>query len=144
MKASNSNVARALLSASRAHNAAVVARLSRLGHVDVPIASAGLLWLLDDDGTRSTVLAQRAGVTKQAMSQLVRLMERQGYLEQAPDHDDTRAKVVRMTTRGKAVKVACVEVREELNRRAVKLVGKEIEGHLDALTKMFNGIAGEP
>ncbi len=40
-------------------------------------------------------------------------MERQGYLEQVPDPIDTRAKVVRMTERGEAVKVACVEVREE-------------------------------
>ena len=141
MKTLIPNVARVLLAASRAHTAAVMALLAKRGYVDVPIASAGLLWMLDEGGTRSTVLAQRAGVTKQAMSQLVRTMERQGYLEQVPDTGDTRAKVVRMTAQGKAVKAACVDVREELNRRAVKLVGPELETHLDALTRMFSDVA---
>ncbi len=97
---------------------------------------------MDEGGTRSTVLAQRAGVTKQAMSQLVRLMERQGYLEQVADPSDTRAKVVRMTPRGEAVKTACVEVREELNQEIARLVGREeareMESHLDAMTRMFS------
>src|ERR1700744_5759813 len=98
------NVPRSLMLASRAHIAAVTARLALRGYDHFPFASASLLWLMDEGGTRSTVLAQRAGVTKQAMSQLVRLMERQGYLEQVPDLTDTRAKVVRITGRGDAVK----------------------------------------
>src|ERR1700734_2002054 len=114
------NVARSVMVASRAHIAAVTARLAERGYEDFPFASASLLWLLDEGGTRSTILAQRAGVTKQAMSQLVRLMERQGYLEQVPDPTDTRAKVVRMTERGEAVKIACVQVREELNRKLAR------------------------
>ena len=133
--------------AARAHTAAVVARLALRGYVDFPFASASLLWLLDEGGTRSTLLAQRAGVTKQAMSQLVRLMERQGYLEQVPDPSDTRAKVVRMTPRGEAVKTACVEVREELNQKTARLVGRkearEMESHLDAMTRMFSDVAAE-
>lgn len=56
-------------------------------------------------------------VTKQAMSQLVRLMEQQGYLKQVPDPNHTRAKVVRMTRRREAVKTNCVEVSEELTRK---------------------------
>jgi DNA-binding MarR family transcriptional regulator len=133
--------------AARAHTAAVVARLSLRGYVDFPFASASLLWLLDEGGTRSTLLAQRAGVTKQAMSQLVRLMERQGYLEQVADPSDTRAKVVRMTPRGEAVKTACVEVREELNQSIARMVGgeeaREMESYLDAMTRMFSDVAAE-
>jgi DNA-binding MarR family transcriptional regulator len=141
MDASTPNVARGLLTAARAHTAAVVARLALRGYVDFPFASASLLWLLDEGGTRSTLLAQRAGVTKQAMSQLIRLMERQGYLEQVTDPSDTRAKVVRMTLRGEAVKNACVEVRDELNQKVAQLVGAEearqMEAYLDAMTAMF-------
>jgi DNA-binding MarR family transcriptional regulator len=132
--------------ATRAHTAAVTARLALRGYEDFPFASASLLWLMDEGGTRSTVLAQRAGVTKQAMSQLVRLMERQGYLEQVPDPIDTRAKVVRMTERGEAVKTACVEVREELNRKMAKVLGMneagDLEANLDAAAALFGGIAG--
>jgi DNA-binding MarR family transcriptional regulator len=141
------NVARGLLTAARAHAAAVVAQLALRGYVDFPFASASLLWLLDEGGTRSTLLAQRAGVTKQAMSQLIRLMEHQGYLEQVADPSDTRAKVVRMTPRGEAVKTACVEVRVELNQRVAKMVGakkaREMESHLDAVTQMFADVAAD-
>lgn len=132
--------------ASRAHSAAVTARLALRGYDDFPFASASLLWLMDEGGTRSTVLAQRAGVTKQAMSQLVRLMEQQGYLEQVPDPTDTRAKVVRMTERGEAVKTACVEVREELNSKVAKALGTDaagqLEANLDAAAALFGEIAG--
>ncbi len=146
MKKGLHNVARGLMVASRAHSAAVTARLALRGYDDFPFASASLLWLMDEGGTRSTVLAQRAGVTKQAMSQLVRLMERQGYLEQVPDPTDTRAKVVRMTERGEAVKTACVEVREELNRKVAKALGMDaagqLEANLDAAAALFGEIAG--
>ena len=147
MKTPSPNVARALLTAARAHATAVVARLAQRGYVDFPFASASLLWLLDEGGTRSTTLAQRAGVTKQAMSQQVKQMELQGYLEQVPDLSDTRAKVVRMTPRGEAVKAACAEVREELNQAIAMRVGKgkarEMEAHLDATTQAFADIAAE-
>lgn len=126
--------------------AAVTAWLAQRGYDDFPFASASLLWLLDEGGTRSTVLAQRAGVTKQAMSQLVRLMERQGYLKQVPDPTDTRAKVVRMTARGEAVKIACVEVREELNRTVSRALGMEaaerLAANLDAAASLFGEIGG--
>jgi DNA-binding MarR family transcriptional regulator len=143
MKEGPHNVARSLMVASRAHTAAVTARLALRGYDDFPFASASLLWLLDEGGTRSTVLAQRAGVTKQAMSQLVRLMERQGYLEQVPDSTDTRAKVVRMTKRGEAVKTACVEVREELNRQVAGALGKKEAARLEASLDAAAGLFGE-
>ena len=77
MKAASPNVARALMEASRAHVAAVIARLAELGYTDFPFASASLFWILNRGGMRSTVLAQRARITKQAMSQQVRVMEKQ-------------------------------------------------------------------
>jgi DNA-binding MarR family transcriptional regulator len=146
MRKVSPNVARILMLAARAHTAAVTAQLALRGYDDFPFVSASLLWLMDEGGTRSTVLAQRAGVTKQAMSQLVRLMERQGYLEQIPDPNDTRAKVVRMTRRGEAVKNACVEVREELNRKVAAALGTneagELEASLEAAAGLFGKIAG--
>ena len=147
-KVQSADVAAVLVAAARAHTGAVMERLALRGYADFPFASASLLWLMDESGTRSTTLAQRGGETKQAMSQLVRMMERQGYLEQVPDPNDTRAKVIRMTPRGKAVKTACVEVREELNQRIAKIVGKdkarEMESSLGAVTKMFSDSAAKP
>jgi Transcriptional regulators len=51
----------------------------------------------------------RAGITKQAISQLVRELEARGYVEQVPDSTDTRAKIVRLTNRGVALHAACAE-----------------------------------
>jgi DNA-binding MarR family transcriptional regulator len=69
-------------------------------------------------------LAQRAGITKQAISQLVRELEVRGYVEQVPDSTDTRAKIVRLTKRGVALHAASAEVRLELQSVAIAKLGK--------------------
>ncbi len=59
------------------------------------------------DGIRTTELAQRAGVTKQAMSELVRDLVALGYLRTKPDPHDGRAKLITFSERGqRAVDVA--------------------------------------
>jgi len=63
-------------------------------------AFSSLMPLLDATGVRPSTLAQRAGITKQAISQLVRELETRGYVGQVPDSTDTRAKIVRLTKRG--------------------------------------------
>ncbi len=137
------NVAQGLMAASRAHTTAVTARLALHGYGDFPFASASLLWLLDSRGARSTALAQRAGVSKQAMSQLVRLMEQKGYLEQVPDPTDTRAKLVQLTERGEAVKIACLTVRRELNRETARILGSEEAARLEANLQIAAGLFEE-
>lgn len=59
------------------------------------------------EGIRVTELAERSGVTKQAMSELVADLVRLGYLEATPDPNDGRAKLIQFTSRGRdAVKTA--------------------------------------
>ena len=111
--------------AQRALVAAMMARLAARGFEGMTPAFASLIPLLDAQGARSTALAQRSGVTKQAMSQLVRELEKRGYVEQAPDPTDTRAKIVRLTVRGVALRAACVEVRRELQARAAAALGAD-------------------
>jgi DNA-binding MarR family transcriptional regulator len=85
---------------------------------------ASVLLGLDATGARSTTLAQRAGITKQAISQLVRELEVRGYVEQVPDSTDTRAKIVRLTRRGVALHAASAKVRLELQSVAIAKLGK--------------------
>ena len=80
--------------------------------------------LLHENGARPTALAQRAGITKQAISQLVRELEVRGYVEQVPDSTDTRAKIVRLTKRGVALHAASAEVRLEMQSVALAKLGK--------------------
>ena len=54
------------------------------------------------EGTRVTDLAERLGVTKQAVSQLVDDLEAMGILERVVNPDDSRGRRVRFTSRGQA------------------------------------------
>lgn len=60
-------------------------------------AHTRLLPHVELEGTRITELADRLGVTKQAVSQLVDDMEDMGTLERVPDPSDGRAKLVKFS-----------------------------------------------
>ena len=113
----------AIGAASRSMIAAMMARLSARDFDGLTPAFAGLIPLLDATGARPSALAQRSGVTKQAMSQLIRELETRGYVEQVPDPTDTRAKIVRLTKRGVALREACLLVRSELQVLATETLG---------------------
>ena len=102
----------------------MMAELASGGFTDVTPAFSSLMPLLDATGARPSTLAQRAGITKQAISQLVRELESRGYVEQVPDSTDTRAKIVRLTKRGAALHAASAEVRLEMQSVAIAKLGK--------------------
>jgi DNA-binding MarR family transcriptional regulator len=56
---------------------------------------------LDEEGTRGSVLAERAGLTRQAITQIVDELEAAGIVERVPDPDDGRAKQVVYTAAGR-------------------------------------------
>ena len=64
------------------------------------LSRARLLPYLDVEGTRSTELARRMGVTKQAVARMVRELEDDGLLARDPDPDDRRAFRVVFTAAG--------------------------------------------
>jgi DNA-binding MarR family transcriptional regulator len=89
----------------------LIARLHAAGYTDMTAAQHVVFENLDPDGTRLTTLAQRAGMTRQAMTELVNALRRNGYLELRPDPTDGRARLVHLTSRGKAaVRVAISEI----------------------------------
>jgi DNA-binding MarR family transcriptional regulator len=118
------DVAPVIGAASRAMIAAMMARLSARGFDGMTPAFAGLIPLLDADGARPSALAQRSGVTKQAMSQLIHELEARGYVEQVPDPADTRAKLVRLSKRGVALRQACFVARKDIQALAAETLGK--------------------
>jgi DNA-binding MarR family transcriptional regulator len=118
------NFAPALAAAGRALTATMMARVAGCGFSDMTPALASLMSLLDATGVRATALAQRAGITKQAISQLVRELEARGFVEQVPDSTDTRAKIVRLTKRGIDLHAACADVKRELQAIAIAKLGK--------------------
>jgi DNA-binding MarR family transcriptional regulator len=131
--------------ASRTLIGAMMARLAARGFDGLTPAFAAVMPLLDATGIRPTVLAQRAGVTKQAASQLVRLLEGRGYVEQVPDTTDERAKVIRLTRRGVALRAACFEVRQEIEEVARETLGDaRLERLQSDLAKLQQALASKP
>jgi DNA-binding MarR family transcriptional regulator len=61
-----------------------------------PVHDAVLAYL-DRDGTRASVLAERARLTRQAITQLVDELEELGVVTRRPDPDDGRAKIIEYT-----------------------------------------------
>lgn len=77
---------------------------------DVTVAQARLAQRIAEDGTRLTELADRAGVTKQTASLLVAALEREGLVERVPDPEDGRARLIRLSARGREAAQRAMEV----------------------------------
>jgi DNA-binding MarR family transcriptional regulator len=91
---------RLLIDASRALDREIEEGLHDRGIWDLRPNQARTLLLIDRTGTRLSELAQRAGITKQRMMQVVDDLQSTGCVRRTPDPSDARAKVVRLTAKG--------------------------------------------
>ena len=69
-----------------------------------------VLTLIPGGGGRITDIAELAGVTKQALGQLVGVLERNGLVERRRDEADRRSRIVVRTRKGDRVTHAAYEV----------------------------------
>jgi DNA-binding MarR family transcriptional regulator len=111
----------------------LIERLEDRGHPEVRYAHGNVLQYLDDDGTRVGVLADRAGMTRQSMTQLVEHLERHGYVERVADPSDGRAQLVRATARGNDVFAIVREFVAEVEARLDERLGTEKVARLRTL-----------
>lgn len=81
---------------------ALQAHLFAVGFDDHRLVHHNVMAHITHEGTRLTELADKAGITKQAMSELVIDLERLGYIERTPDPRDRRAKLIGFTEKGRA------------------------------------------
>lgn len=111
------------------------------GHPDVRPPHGNVFQFLDDGGTRVSVLAERAQVTKQSMAELVAHLERHGYVERTPDPGDRRAKLVRATPRGAELYTLArrfvTETEAEWERRLGKVKLRQLRQLLEELNAVI-------
>jgi DNA-binding MarR family transcriptional regulator len=114
----------------------VVARYPDLRPAHVQVFSGGPI-----EGLRVTELAERAAMTKQSMHELVMHLERCGYVRRDPDPADARARLVRLTDRGREVQ----ETAHAASAR-VHLAWRDRVGaaRFDALWAALQEVAGLP
>ena len=79
----------------------LIDRLMADGHDGVHPSHHALYENIDPGGTRLTELAARAGMSHQAMGELVVTLERGGWVERRPDPTDGRARLVCLTASGR-------------------------------------------
>jgi DNA-binding MarR family transcriptional regulator len=121
-----------------AHNVDVPLALSNLAaRAQVGAAHVHITRHLALEGSRLTDLAERAGMTKQAMGDLVTQCEAWGLVVREPDPHDARARQVRFTGTGlawlqafrDAVQQAEAEFRAEVGDAVATVVGLALEAY---------------
>jgi DNA-binding MarR family transcriptional regulator len=93
-------LSRLLLDALRSVETETALLLQERGTVDLTPGQARAILLVERTGTRLTDLAATAGVTKQAMMQVLDDLQALGCVRRTPDPADARAKVVKLTAKG--------------------------------------------
>ncbi len=68
------------------------------------------------DGVRPSVLAERAGMSKQAMNRILGSLEELGYVVRSNTPDEGRARIVRFTKRGHAAYAKAIEILEQIEK----------------------------
>ncbi len=117
-------LARLLLDAHRTLAGDLAEELEERGWQDLRPSQATLMLNVDRrSGTRLTELARRAGVTKQAVMVVVDELEVRGLVRRTPDPDDGRAKVVRLTARGRTCAAECRRAVAAVEARARRSLG---------------------
>jgi DNA-binding MarR family transcriptional regulator len=113
-------------------------RFAERGHPEIRTPHGNVFPFLDSAGTRVSVLAQRAQITKQSMAELVAHLEHHGYLERVPDPSDGRAKLVRATPRGDELYAIAREFVAELEQEWTERLGAQKMRRLRALLEELN------
>lgn len=99
-------------------------RIRARGHDAYRVVHSSVLRNMDRSGTRTTELARRAGVTKQAMGQMVKELVELGYLGLVPDPKDNRAKLVVYTPLGNRLATDALAAVEEVQAEFKARLGK--------------------
>lgn len=134
----HNNLGRLLHFAFAAFESEMLAGYHAAGFTDVRQVHLNALRHIDyRSGTRIVVMAERAGVTKGAMGQLVEDCRRLALVELEADPSDKRAKIVRFTARGRRLMSVTRRVAERIETEFESIVGaknyERLRGDLLAL-----------
>jgi DNA-binding MarR family transcriptional regulator len=80
----------------------IIKELNAAGFDELRLPHIAVLQFPGPDGVSPGTLADRAGMSKQAMNQLLRSLEGLGYIVRADSPDEGRMRIIRFTKRGRA------------------------------------------
>jgi DNA-binding MarR family transcriptional regulator len=94
----------------------IIHELNAAGFEELRVPHMAVLQFPGPDGVRPGSLAERAGMSKQAMNQLLRSLEGLGYIVRSDAPDEGRAQIIRLTKRGRAADSKINEILREIER----------------------------
>jgi DNA-binding MarR family transcriptional regulator len=103
----------------------IIRGLNEAGFEDLRMPHMAVLQYPGPDGVRPGMLAERAGMSKQAMNQLLRSLEGLGYIARSDVPDEGRARVVRLTKRGRAAYSRIHDILGDIEREWSAELGTE-------------------
>jgi DNA-binding MarR family transcriptional regulator len=115
-------------------------RVEAAGYTDLRPGHGCVFGTIDPEGSRLTDLAERANMTKQSVGEAASDLERRGYVQRVPDPNDGRAKIIRLTARGREAQAIGLGLIDELERDWAERFGEE---HMSALREALEAIAAE-
>ena len=99
-----------------------------------------LLTFVPDGGIRPARMVELSGLTKQALAQALEPLQQGHYVDVVPDPADRRARVVRLTPRGREVIAAVLDMQASYERRWAERVGEDRwRGARQVLLDLFAG-----
>jgi DNA-binding MarR family transcriptional regulator len=102
-------------------------RLAEEGYSDIREGYGCVFGFIDiDEGSRLTELAERSGLTKQAVGEVIPELEQLGYVTREPDPRDRRAKLIRLTPKGRDACLTGRRLFAEIEREWAEQLGEEL------------------
>jgi DNA-binding MarR family transcriptional regulator len=93
------------------------------GFDDLNAAHVGLWRYPGLEGQRPSQLADRRGITKQSVNDLLGHLEGHGYLLRVPDSTDGRARVIRLTSKGRRLEQTIYDEAGAAQLRIAEILG---------------------
>jgi 7,8-dihydropterin-6-yl-methyl-4-(beta-D-ribofuranosyl)aminobenzene 5'-phosphate synthase len=105
---------------------------------DLNAAHVGLWRYPGLDGLRPSQVADRLGITKQSVNDLLGRLQRHGCLERVPDSADARARVIRLTYKGRRLEETVYAEARAAQMRSSEILGPRL------LSAHHDGADGSP
>ena len=100
-------------------------RLANKGYKGFKMTYMPVIMNIDLNGTSNNDLALRAKVTKQAMSKVIKELQKSGYISSKTDPNDKRSTIFKLTSRGQGLIQGAKESVSDLMDEYRKLIGKK-------------------
>ena len=94
----------------------IINELNAAGFDELSMPHMAVLQFPGPDGVRPGTLAERAGISKQAMNQLLRSLEGFGYIIRSDAPGEGRARMIRFTKRGRAAYSKLRDILRDIER----------------------------